>query len=790
MRLTKSLVLGLLIATFIATLSLTPNAATSIDTTYGKLPMSFEKNDGQSRPGVDFIARGSGYSVSLARGEAVLTLKKQGREESSATIRMALDGAGPSQGAGEDQLPGHVNYYVGNDRAKWYPNVHTYAKVRYPGVYPGIDILYYGNQGSLEYDFIVSPGADPGVITLAFTGAAVNIEKNGDLVFATAGGSLSMLRPYIYQDINGARRAVEGSYVKRADGRIGFVVGPYDSDRPLVIDPVLLYSTYLGGIGADGALAIAVDQSGNAYITGQTISAGGDYDAFVAKIDASGSSLQYVSYFAGSGEDYGTGIAVDASGTAYVAGRTRSSNFVTTSGAFQTSYNGDGDAFVTKFRSDGLLLYSTYLGGSGFDAAYAIAIDASGNAYVTGHFYTSNFPTTLGAYQTATNGAYDAFVAKLNPSGSALVYSTYLGGNGDDGGLGIAVDSLGNAHVTGSTNSNTFPVLNAVQGTFGGDYDAFVTKLRPDGSALIYSTYLGGSLREFGRGIAVDSLSNAYIAGQTSSSNFPTTSGAHQTTHGGEYDAFAVKINPSGSTFVYSTYLGGPKTDAANAIAVDSAGNAYVTGNNYEGEFPLKDELQSVYHAYSFEGVLAKFAPDGALMYSTYLGGASNDVALGIAVDLLGRAYIAGSTQSTDFPITPGTLQASNGGWYDSFVVKIDAASIGKITGGGSITVPGNIGSFGFTVKRAAPGAPIQGDLQYVNHATGAKVKSVTFSSLSIAATTATFSGTCLNNGVPCTFTVDVSDNGEPGDTDTFSISVSGGATEGGTLRSGNIQIH
>ena len=827
MRLTKSFALLLSIATLIATVPLPPSrglagvatgvrpSAATLDKTYSKLPMIFEKNGGQSGTRVDFIARGSGYTVFLAAGEAVLRVKKQRppdrianavrkHEENGATIRMALVNSNPARAAGENQLPGKVNYFLGHDPAKWRRDVPTFAKVRYQSVYPGIDVVYYGNQDRLEYDFIVSPGTDPAAITLAFTGARVEIEKGGDIVLAEAHGSSSMRRPYIYQEIEGTKRAIAGGYVKRADGRIGFAVGPYDTARPLVIDPVLLYSTYLGGSGIDDAVnAIAIDQSGNAYITGQTNSndfptqnpeqptSGAGYDAFVAKIDPSGSTLVYSTYFGGNGDDIGGGIAVDASGQAYVSGHTNSSNFPTTSAAYQTTYGGGGDAFVAKFNSSGsALIYSTYLGGDGFDTGTAIAIDGSGNAYITGDFYVSSFPTTPGAYQTVNKGAYDVFIAKLNASGSALVYSTYLGGIGDDAALGIAVDALGNAYVTGSTGSNNFPMQNPQWGTFGGYYDAFVTKINSTGSALIYSTYIGGSGFERGWGIAVDSLGNAYVAGQTDSSNLQTTPGAYQTTSGGNGDAFVAKFNPSGS-IVYSTYLGGPGVEAATAIAVDQSGNAYVTGDNLNGGFPVINSLQLDANTTSFRAFVTKLAPDGGtLVYSTYLGGSTgNDIGIGIAVDLLGTAYVAGTSQSTDFPTTPGAYQLTNAGGYDGFVVKIGAASVGKITGGGSIPVAGNIGTFGFTVQWKTADGPIQGDLQYVNHATGARVHSVTFSSFSVADTAATFGGTCLNNDVPCTFTVQVTDNGQPV-TDTFNITVSGAPTEGGTLRSGNIQIH
>jgi hypothetical protein len=820
MKRTCSLILALSTAALFATAAAAAGAKPStaaLEKTYSKLPMSFEKNAGQSRPGVDFIARGSGYSVLLASSEAVLVVKRHKpldriiehdskHDESIATIHMALVGSAPARGVvGEDQLPGKANYFVGHDPGQWHRDVPTFAKVRYSRVYPGIDVVYYGNQGRLEYDFVVSPGADPSAITLGFTGAAAEIDKDGDLVLALADAATSMRRPYIYQEIAGKQRAITGGYVKRPDGRIGFALGPYDTTQALVIDPVLLYSTLIGGSGNDDAAnAIAIDQYGNAYITGQTTSldfptqravqgaSGALYDAFVAKIDPSGSTLIYSTYFGGSGDDVGAGIAIDASGQAYVTGHTSSSNFPTTQGAYETVYSGYTDAFVAKFNSSGsALIYSTYLGGSGYDVATAIAIDPSGNAYVSGYNCATGFPTTPGAYQTSSKGPYDAFITKLNATGSALVFSTYIGGTGDDYATGIAIDSLFNVYVVGQTISSNFPTRNAIQPVFGGYYDAFVAKLNPAGSALIYSTYLGGCDWEAGFAIAVDAPGNAYVTGLTNSSDFPTTPGAFQTTYGGNGDVFVAKINASGSALEYSTYLGGVGGERAVAIAVDQAGSAYVTGNNLNAGFPQKDAMQANVNPDSFEAFVTKLAPDGAsLIYSTYLGGIGNDLGLGIAVDLLGSVYVSGVSQSPDFPTTVGAFQATNAGVYDGFVVKIAAPSIGKITGGGSITAAGNIGTFGFTVQRTALGAPIQGDLQYVDHATGAKIHSLSFSSLSVTATTATFAGTCVNNGVPCTFSVSVTDNGEPGDKDTFIISVSGAQAEGGILRSGNIQIH
>jgi hypothetical protein len=832
MKPTRSLILGLLTAAVFAT-ALTPSSrmrsftgsagipagvkpgTTALEKTYCKLPMSFEKNAGQSRPDVDFIARGSGYSVLLASSEAVLVVKARNPldgiiepapilDESVATIHMALVGSAPATAVGESKLPGNANYFVGHDPALWHRDIPTFAKVRYSRVYPGIDVVYYGNQGRLEYDFIVSPGADPSAITLGFTGATAEIVKDGDLVLALADGTTTMRRPSIYQEIAGKQQAITGGYVKRRDGGIGFALGPYDTTRPLVIDPVLLYSTLIGGSGSDDAAnAIAIDQAGNAYITGQTTSldfpmqhplqgtSGAPYDAFVAKIDPSGSTLIYSTYFGGNGDDVGAGIAVDASGQPYVTGHTGSSNFPTTPGAYETAYSGYTDAFVAKFNSSGsALIYSTYLGGNGYDVATGIAIDPLGNAYVSGYNYTAGFPTTPGSYQTSSKGPFDAFVTKLNATGSALVFSTYIGGTSDDYATGIAIDSGFNVYVSGQTLSNDFPVQNAAQPASGGYYDAFVTKLNSAGSALIYSTYLGGNDWEAGFAIALDSLGNAYVTGLTNSNNFPTSANAFQTIYGGNGDAFVAKINASGS-LAYSTYLGGIGAERALAIAVDQAGSAYVTGSNVNGAFPQKDAMQTNEDPSTFEAFVTKLAPDGSsLIYSTYLGGLGNDLGLGIAVDPLGSVYVSGVSQSPDFPTTVGAFQETNAGVYDGFVVKIAAASVGKITGGGSINIAGNNGTFGFTVQRTTVAAPIQGDLQYINHATGAKIHSVSFSSLTISNTTATFTGTCVNNGVPCTFSVSVTDNGEPGKTDTFSISVSGAPSEGGVLRSGNIQIH
>ena len=500
---------------------------------YGQIPLSFVANVGQTDPQVNYLSRGSGYTLFLTPTQAVLDLSKPTAPTSptdapaadpvSVALSMQLVGADPTAQAVGQDLQGSVsNYMVGNDPSQWHTNVANYGRVEYQNVYQGINLIYYGSQRQLEYDFVVAPGADAGVIQLNFQGAqGLSLDAQGNLVVQTAGGDLVEHAPVLYQDVAGARQAVSGGYVLEANGQVGLAVGSYDASKPLVIDPVLSYSTYLGGNSDDYGEGIAVDSSGNAYVTGYTTSTnfptasplqasfrGGTSDAFVTKLNANG-TLAYSTFLGGSGDDAGYGIAVDSSGNAYVTGYTSSINFPTAS-PLQGSFGGVRDAFVTKLTASGTLAYSTYLGGSGDDEAFGIAVDNAGNAYVTGQTASTNFPTAT-PLQGSNRGGYDAFVTKLTASG-ALAYSTYLGGNDNDGGYGIAVDSSGNAYVTGNEHSTNFPTASPLQASFGGVLDAFVTKLTTSG-ALAYSTYLGGSGNDVGEGIAVDSAGNAYVTG-------------------------------------------------------------------------------------------------------------------------------------------------------------------------------------------------------------------------------------------------------------------------------------
>jgi len=550
-----------------------PTATARVVKSFGRLLPGFEVNRGQVDAQVKFLTRGSGYTLFLTPSEAVLVLRAPDAMPaagqalvSTAEVRMHLAGAtAQPRVAGVEKLPGIVNYFLGNDPAQWHADIPTYAEVVYQGVYPGIDLIHHGTQGRLEYDFVVGPGAEPGAIRVEFQGAdGIVVDAHGDLVLHTAVGDLRQRKPAIYQDVNGVRRAIAGDYVVLGPRRVGFQVAAYDRSRPLIIDPVLLYSTYLGGSGFEVCYDVAIDATGNAYVAGSTTltdfptttgavqtASGGSADAIVAKVDPTGSGLTYSTYLGGTAADVGYDIVTDAAGNAYVTGYTNSTNFPTTTTAFQTASSGSLDVFAAKVNPGGSgLVYSTYLGGGAAEEGYGIAVDGAGNAYVTGYTSSPDFPTTPGAFQAAfhnsanPDAAYDAFVTKLNPMGSGLIYSTYLGGGVVDVGYEIAIDADGNAYVTGYTASSNFPTTTgAFQTVQSGYADAFVTKVNPGGTGLLYSTFLGGGNNDLGYGIAVNAAGHILVAGRTASTNFPTTAGALQTGSDGPGDAFIAKFS-------------------------------------------------------------------------------------------------------------------------------------------------------------------------------------------------------------------------------------------------------
>jgi hypothetical protein len=702
---------------------------------YGKVPLSFELNQGQTDARVKFLARASGYTLFVTPDEAVFA----GRDGS--VERMKLIGASPKlRFEPLDPQPGISNYFIGNDPSQWQTNVPHYGRVALRGVYPGIDLIFYSKERRLEYDWVVAPGADPKQIRVKWEGLS-HLTKNasGDLVLT---GSLVEKRPVILQE----GRRIEGGYVVRGR-RVAFELAKYDTTKPLLIDPAFIYSTYLGGSAGDGGSGIAVDSAGDAYITGSTNST--DFptsnplqasnhahssayfgnNAFVTKFNPTGTALIYSTYLGGSGGGAGGGgIAVDGAGNAYVTGSTASADFPTSnplqaSNHAHTSTSSGNNAFVTKINAAGsALVYSTYLGGSedlseGVESGTGIAVDGAGNAYVTGETGSSNFPTSSPLQANTSSALFTAFVTKINAAGSAFVYSTYLGGSKGDSGIGIAVDETGNAYVTGYTYSSDFPTHNALQPgnptTPQGTIDVstgFVAKINAAGSAFVYSTYLGGTGNDSANGIAVDGAGNAYVTGRTGSSDFPVVNPLQPSNHGSS-NAFVTKFNPAGSALVYSTYLGGSGGDGGGGIAVDGVGNAYVAGTTYSADFPTSNSLQASNLAYgsanNTNAFVAKINPAGsALIFSTYVGGSGNSVPLefgggsdgasAIAVDGAGKAYVTGGTTSTDFP-TSDPLQASLGGTNDAFVLSISPLPPPFAAGGEAFLVSGGSGSLNVT---------------------------------------------------------------------------------------------
>jgi hypothetical protein len=691
-------------------------APTSPQVAYSRLPLVFEANHGQIASPVQFLARGQGYTLWLTPTEAMLAFARHGHSSASPAateqlaapvVRMTLLGAHPApQVMGKEVLPGKVHYVRGRDPTHWRTHVPTYAKVHYRAVYPGIDLVYYGNHGQLEFDFVVAPGADPTRISLGFRGAdRVDVDPQGDLLLRIGGDELRLHQPRIYQDADSGTQVIPGRYVvlpppsdmgqREGMHHVGIDVDTYDPSQPLIIDPVLGYATYLGGGADDAGRGIAVDATGAAYIVGETMSDDfpitpgvvqsqlrGASDIFVAKLAPDGTALVYATYLGGAAEDFGRGIAVDATGAAYVTGETASADFPTTPGAVQPALGGFVDAFVAKLAPDGAaLIYATFLGGGDFDGGRAVVVDAAGAAYVTGDA-SADFPVTPGAVQPTLHGFRDAFVTKLAPAGTALVYSTYLGGSSAEIGNGIAVDAAGAAYLTGETASPDFPTTpGVVQPSFGGDEDAFVAKLTPDGTALVYATYLGGSSFDIGQGIAVDGTGAAYVTGTTGSfggpNNFPTTPGAVQPTFGGLQDAFVAKLTPDGTTLVYATYLGGSQFDGGQGIAVDAAGAAYVMGATSSSEFPTTPDAIQPTLSGDVDSFITTLTPSGVgLAFSTYLGGSGSDLGMGIsgqiiAVDAAGAVYVTWGTDSSDFPTTAGVVQPKLGGGTDAFLAKI-----------------------------------------------------------------------------------------------------------------------
>lgn len=681
-------------------------------------PLYFEGGD------ASFTARGAQCNVTLAPAAAEMILGKPG--STARTVRLRFAGANPAAAmAGLDRLPGAANYFLGNDAANWRAGVPLFSKVQVNDVYPGIRVVYYGNQSAqLEYDFLLQPDARPEAISFAVEGAdKVRVNAQGDLVLTIGGEQVVQHKPVIYQERNGARKEINGGYRVGKDGSIGFEIAAYDHHLPLVIDPTLSFLTYLGGKKNDYGWSIALDASENVYVAGETLSKGlpttpGAFgpvyfggtaafgDAFVASYTSSG-ALRFLTYFGGRWDDGALGIAVDPSGNAYVTGFTDSTNFpiMPPGGAIKNSLK-DGvarnnnamhiypvDAFVSKFDSSGALVYSTYLGGSGRDEGVGIAVDASGSAYVTGLTESTNFPVTTNiaasqVIQYTNGGGADVFIAKLGPQGTNLLYATYLGGTNTEYGEGIAVDSGGNAWVTGFTGSTNFPVVNPIVDSIGHSYtnlskktnytvrvDAFLSKISADGSTLLSSTYLGGTNDDVGVHVTTDSADNAYVTGFTSSKDFPTnvittpqSSATNFLTH-----VFVTEVDPSG-TLLYSTQFGGNRFDQGAGIAVDTNGLIYVTGSTTSTNFFATDSFTDLRNtnvlarqpARGTNDVFVAVLSPQATSFETncvLLGARGSDDVHGIAITPDGSvAYIVGTTTSPTNFATTNAAQPTFGG--------------------------------------------------------------------------------------------------------------------------------
>ena len=702
------------------------DTAVNVKEEYGKLPLSFEVNQGQTDSDVKFLARGSGYSLFLTDNKAVLHLRNKPAGEGDAestVLQMKLEGATANAAVkGVDELPGKINYFIGNDPNRWRTDTPTFAKVKYEAIYPGVDLVYYGTQGrQLEYDFIVSPGTDPRQIKLSFTGATkLELDHQGDVVLQGLGREMRMHKPVIYQEKDGARIEIAGAYTLSDEQQIGFDIASYDKGLPLVIDPILTYSTFLGGGGEDTGIEIAVSSHGNAFVTGLTTSLdfptkpnnkkfgpGGGSDAFVTKFNAEGNQLIYSAYLGGSsnenyyddlelpGVTYG-GITIDSIGNAYVTGSTRSTDFPTTPGAYQETLTGLSDTFVTKLNVTGnVLVYSTLLKQNGVNAAdggQSIAVDAFGRAYVTGHDYSGGLPVNGFAAHAA---GCDGYVAKLNSAGTGLLYATYFGGDSCNLGWGIALDGNQNAFVMGETSSTNFPTTpGAFDTTCGTDglcsnhlqSDFFVTKVDTKLTglgSLKYSTYLGGSGEErvsYNGSIAADIAGELiYVTGLTTSTDpvdFPIKK-ASQPLPGGGADAFITKFDISlplkvgTDQIVYSTFLGGPGTETGTGIAADISGNAYISGAS-GGTFPSTEGLPGCIDPGVF---VAKLGPEGEKKFATCISGLGQDTGLDIAIDPAGCAYVTGFTESSNYPTVKPFQPLFAGGTgatpSDGFVTKL-----------------------------------------------------------------------------------------------------------------------
>jgi hypothetical protein len=714
------------------------------------LPLAFEANQGQSDPRVKYLARGNGYKLFLTSSQAILSLAPKGKYSevldmmldkrrgaagtkaymkkralrasqgtSMAVLRMNLGASSGTQLAAENQEPGTVNYFLGNNPAKWRSNIPLYGRVNYKNIHPGVDLAFHGASQRLEFDYLVSPGADPDSIALSFEGAdGMRTNDTGDLILATSAGPVELHRPVAYQSKNGVPETIDARFVLKGTNEVAFEIGTYDHDLPLVIDPVVTYSTYFGGTGGDYGIGIAVDSSGNTYVAGATASNSipgwstppvGSFDTFVTKINSAG-ALQFTTEFGGSGDDFPGGIAIDSQGI-YIAGTTDSSNFPVSAGAAQSTppptggAHGDNAAYAVKLTLSGSLSsgWSTYIDGSDSTSGLAVAVDSSHDVYVVGETFAPDLGGATGGVNPLPNGNAinlgsgsgddDGYIVKLtNPSGSSTSFAllSYIGGSGPDLATGVSLDGSGNIYVVGETISTDLPVTSGVVqdkcGTDGtcnsGQDDAFAVAIKANLSGYNYVTYYGGSGVDDAFAVATDASGNAFFTGRTASTDFPTAGTPFQSALAGAQNAFIVELNSSASTATYSTYLGGNGTDLGLGIALDAADNVYVTGQtSSSSNFPLTNPTQQSLSGPTDAFVTVFGLSQNHLLFSTYLGGGGDEDQLAgdVGTDGTENIYVTGDTDSgngstTPFPTTTGAIDTTYGG--------------GTCENGGGVSVP------------------------------------------------------------------------------------------------------
>ncbi|MSO21401.1 MAG: hypothetical protein EXQ56_13285 [Acidobacteria bacterium] len=794
---------------------------------FAQLPLHFEANHGQAVKDAQFVANGAGFAASFTQqGVLIELLTKRSKAQSSPApsfdpckslrclenrahdnspvqstnvpqtrapaeadttgrlLKISWENgnvSAPLRGVGA--LSGRVNYFTGNDPSAWHRDVHLFERVVYEQIRPGVDLVFYGQQQQMEFDLIVRPGASPDDVVMRIDGAEdVAISEQGELRITASGETLIWKRPLIYQDVyqdayqdahqdagastRGAERIeIAGAYQLTSESgnhRVRFSVGDYDHTQTLVIDPVLTHSSYLGGNGQDQIQGVGVDAQGNIYVAGATSAANfptasafrstksTGTDMFISKIDPTGTRLIYSTFLGGNGDDAAQRLAVGSDGSVTVAGYTSSNDFPTSTPA-QANTGGGFDAVIARLNPAGsALIYSSYLGGTGEDVALAVALDSAGAAYLTGYTRSANFPTLV-PFRNSSSGASEAFVAKFSATGAAI-YSTYLGGNAGDVALGIAADSAGNAIVSGSTTSTNFPTLTPIQSAFAGGQcsnagnvfpcgDVFVTRLTANGSALSYSTYLGGTGDEQANGLTVDASGAAYLTGYTTSSNFPLRTPL-QATPAGLSDAFVTKIAANGTSLVYSTYLGGGVSDTGTAIAVDGTGSAYVTGLTESSNFPTANSFQARAGVDAFAARLV--TTGNGLAYSTFLGGSDFDQGLAIAVDSSGNAFVAGWTNSNDFPLRTPVQSALGGGICGTAPLQYicEDGFIARITHQPGLFAGGMVNGASF-----APGAPVAAGS--IVSAFGSDLESASFGAATVPLPTTLGSVTVRMNDIP-----------------------------------------